>query len=58
MPNDALKDIHFAPGSLRVLKADVGLLNSVAAWLNANANWLVLIEGHTDDRGTWQQNLM
>ena len=58
MPNDALKDIHFAPGSLRVLKADVGLLNSVAAWLNANATWLVLIEGHTDDRGTWQQNLM
>jgi OmpA-OmpF porin, OOP family len=58
MPNDALKDVHFAPGKLDVLKADVVLLNSVAAWLTANANWLVLIEGHTDDRGTWQQNLM
>ena len=58
MPNEALKDVHFAPGTLDVLKADVVLLNSVAAWLNANANWLVLIEGHTDDRGTWQQNLM
>jgi outer membrane protein OmpA-like peptidoglycan-associated protein len=57
MPNDALKDVHFAPGSLDVLKADVVLLNSVAAWLTANGNWLVLIEGHTDDRGTWQQNL-
>jgi outer membrane protein OmpA-like peptidoglycan-associated protein len=58
MPNDALKDVHFGPGSLDVLKADVVLLNSVAAWLTANANGLVLIEGHTDDRGTWQQNLM
>jgi outer membrane protein OmpA-like peptidoglycan-associated protein len=58
MPTEALKDVHFAPGKLDVLKADVVLLNSGAVWLNANANWLVLIEGHTDDRGTWQQNLM
>jgi outer membrane protein OmpA-like peptidoglycan-associated protein len=58
MPNEALKDVHFAPGTLDVPKADVVLLNSVAAWLHANANWLLLIEGHTDDRGTWQQNLM
>jgi outer membrane protein OmpA-like peptidoglycan-associated protein len=58
MPTEALKDVHFAPGKLDVLKADVVLLNSGAAWLKANANWLVLIEGHTDDRGTWQQNLM
>jgi hypothetical protein len=31
MPNDALKDVHFAPGTLDMLKADVVLLNSVAA---------------------------
>lgn len=58
MPNEALRDVHFAPGKHDVLRADLVLLNSAAAWLNANANWLVLIEGHTDDRGTWQQNLM
>ena len=58
MPNEALRDVHFAPGKHDVLTADLVLLNSAAAWLNANANWLVLIEGHTDDRGTWKQNLM
>jgi outer membrane protein OmpA-like peptidoglycan-associated protein len=57
MPNEALRDVHFAPGNVDVLKADVALLGALAVWLNANSNWLLLIEGHTDDRGTWQQNL-
>jgi len=57
-PNAALRDVHFAPGKVDVLKADAAFLDSLAVWLNANPNWLLLIEGHTDDNGTWQQNLM
>ena len=56
-PSDALKDLHFAPGGVDVLKADRSLLSSAAGWLVANTAWLVLIEGHTDDRGAWEQNL-
>jgi peptidoglycan-associated lipoprotein len=29
----------------------------MVAWLKANPNWLLLIEGYTDDRGTKEQNL-
>jgi len=57
LPSEGLRDVHFAPGNVDVLKADVELLDALAVWLNANPNWLLLIEGHTDDRGTWQQNL-
>jgi peptidoglycan-associated lipoprotein len=57
MPNDALKDIHFSPGGIDVVKRDLPLLNAAASWLIANAGWLIVIEGHTDDRGTWGQNL-
>ena len=56
-PNEALKDIHFTPGGIEVVKRDLPLLNAAAAWLVANEAWLVVIEGHTDDRGTWGQNL-
>ena len=58
LPNEGLRDVHFAPGNVDVVRADVALLDALAVWLNANSNWLLLIEGHTDDRGTWQQNLM
>ena len=56
MPNDALKDIHFTPGGIAVVKRDLPLLNAAASWLVANAV-LIVIEGHTDARGTWGQNL-
>jgi len=32
-------------------------LESAAAWLTQNPGWLVVIEGHTDDRGTRQENM-
>jgi outer membrane protein OmpA-like peptidoglycan-associated protein len=57
MPNDALKDIHFTSGGIDVVKRDLPLLNAAASWLVAHAGWLIVIEGHTDDRGTWGQNL-
>ena len=57
MPNDALKDIHFTPGGTDIVRRDLQLLNVAASWLAANAGWLIVIEGHTDDRGTWGQNL-
>jgi outer membrane protein OmpA-like peptidoglycan-associated protein len=56
MPNDALKDIHFTPGGTDIARRDLPLLNAAASWLVANAV-LIVIEGHTDDRGTWGQNL-
>ena len=56
--NEALKDVHFGSGKRDVLGTDRAQLNSVAGWLHANPNWLLLIEGHTDDRGSWQQNLI
>jgi outer membrane protein OmpA-like peptidoglycan-associated protein len=56
MPNDALKDIHFTPGGTDIVRRDLPLLNAAASWLVANAV-LIVIEGHTDDRGTWGQNL-
>ncbi len=49
--------MHFAPGKSEVLKADAALLDSTAAWLKQNPNWLILIEGYTDDLGTKDQNL-
>ncbi len=55
--HEGLKDVLFAPGKSEVLKADAALLDSTAAWLTQNPNWLVLIEGHTDDLGTKDQNL-
>ncbi|HET7876922.1 MAG TPA: OmpA family protein [Methylomirabilota bacterium] len=55
--HQALKDVFFNFGKTDVRRADVATLESVAAWLKQNPGWLVLIEGHTDDRGTRQENL-
>ena len=37
--------------------ADAKVLDSNAAWLKTNANNLILIEGHCDERGTNEYNL-
>jgi OOP family OmpA-OmpF porin len=52
-----LPDVHFASGAVRVERRDLKTLDAVAAWLNANPDQLVLVEGHTDSAGPRAVNL-
>jgi len=55
--DDALKPIHFAFDSATLRPADTKILEASAAWLAKNGDYLVLIEGHCDERGTDEYNL-
>jgi peptidoglycan-associated lipoprotein len=55
--NDALKQIHFAFDKADIQPADTQILDASAAYLKANPDQLVLIEGHCDERGTAEYNL-
>ena len=57
MPNEALKPIHFDFDKSNIRPGDAKILDASAKWLTANPNQLLLIEGHTDERGTDQYNL-
>jgi peptidoglycan-associated lipoprotein len=57
MANPALKDIYFDFDKSDVRPADAKILDDNAGWLKQNANTLVLIEGHCDERGTNEYNL-
>jgi peptidoglycan-associated lipoprotein len=52
-----LVDIHFDFDAYAIRDEDVPVLEAHAAWLKANPTVLVLIEGHTDERGTSEYNL-
>ena len=56
-PNAALKDIHFDFDKSSIRPADAKILDASAAYLKANPNELVLVEGHCDERGTIEYNL-
>jgi len=56
-PDDALKPINFAFDSATVRPADTKTLDATAAWLVKNNGFLLLIEGHCDERGTDEYNL-
>jgi peptidoglycan-associated lipoprotein len=55
--NAALKDVHFDFDKYDIRPADTKILDASAAWLKTNARSLLLIEGHTDERGTPEYNL-
>jgi peptidoglycan-associated lipoprotein len=55
--NDALKPIYFAFDKSEIRPADAKILDGSTAYLKANPNQLVLIEGHCDERGTSEYNL-
>ena len=55
--NAALKDVHFDFDKYDIRSADTKILDASAAWLKTNARSLLLIEGHTDERGTPEYNL-
>ena len=53
----ALKDVFFEFDKYDVRAEDAKTLDANATWLKANAENLVLIEGHCDERGTNEYNL-
>ena len=57
MANPNLKEIHFDFDKYNIRPGDAKILDANAAWLKSNANNLVLIEGHCDERGTAEYNL-
>ena len=56
-PNAALKDINFDFDKYDIRPTDAKTLDASAAWLKSNPKSLLLIEGHTDERGTSEYNL-
>ena len=52
-----LRTIHFDFDKYDIRPEDAKTLETNAAWLKANANHLVLIEGHCDERGTNEYNV-
>jgi len=53
----ALKDVFFEFDKYDIRAEDAKTLDANAIWLKANAENLVLIEGHCDERGTNEYNL-
>jgi len=54
---DALKPIHFAFDSAALRPDDTKILDASATWLVRNSGFVLLIEGHCDERGTDEYNL-
>ena len=52
-----LKDVYFDFDKYDIRADDSKVLDGNATWLKSNANNLVLIEGHCDERGTNEYNL-
>jgi peptidoglycan-associated lipoprotein len=52
-----LKDIHFEFDRTDISPEAAEVLDLNAAWLRSNPQYPVLIEGHTDERGTSEYNL-
>ena len=52
-----LKDIHFDFDKYDIRPGDAKMLDENAQWMKANPRYLILIEGHCDERGTNEYNL-
>lgn len=53
-----LRPIHFDFDSSEIRPADTAILDANAEWLRGHPEHLVLIEGHCDERGTPEYNLV
>jgi peptidoglycan-associated lipoprotein len=53
-----LRDVRFAFDSYEIDRSAAALLQSHAEWLNANPQATVQIEGHCDERGTSEYNMV
>jgi peptidoglycan-associated lipoprotein len=56
--HDALKTIYFDFDKVDIRASDAKILDASAAWLKTNPTYLLLIEGHCDERGTSDYNLV
>lgn len=56
-PATEMLDVHFEFDRYDIRSQEESALQSNAAWLRTNKNYLVLIEGHTDERGTPEYNV-
>ena len=56
-PATEMVDVHFDFDRYDLRAQDKPSLDSNAEWLRTNKNYLVLIEGHTDERGTAEYNV-
>jgi peptidoglycan-associated lipoprotein len=56
-PSPALKDVFFAFDRYDITPAAAKVLDESAFWLKDNSRFLILIEGHADERGTNEYNL-
>ncbi len=54
---DPLNDIHFDFDKYDIRPNDAKVLDENAGWIKANPSYLILIEGHADERGTNEYNL-
>ena len=52
-----LADIHFDFDKYEIRTTDAQVLDANASWLKQNADRLLLIEGHCDERGTSEYNV-
>ncbi|MCL2389720.1 MAG: peptidoglycan-associated lipoprotein Pal [Elusimicrobia bacterium] len=55
--NVNLRMVHFAFDSSDLNAEAMGILRENAAWLQANRDARIVVEGHTDERGTIEYNL-
>jgi peptidoglycan-associated lipoprotein len=56
-PATEMADIHFDFDRYDIRTQEESALQSNASWLRSNKNYLVLIEGHSDERGTAEYNV-
>jgi len=56
-PATEMIDVHFDFDRYDLRSQEESALQSNAAWLQSNRNYLVLIEGHSDERGTPEYNV-
>jgi peptidoglycan-associated lipoprotein len=50
--------VRFRSGQVGLVKADHKVLDSLLRWLKEHPNAVVMIEGHTDDLGTRESNMV
>lgn len=55
--NDNVKVIHFDFDKSDIRPGDAKILESNATWLKVNPGQLLMIEGHSDERGTVEYNV-
>ncbi len=56
-PTEKLGDVFFDFDASRIRPQDRAILDANGTWLSANPAYVVLIEGHCDERGTNEYNL-